>query len=51
MLAYCAITNNKKGFCFFRDNLDAAAAKLLQGEDIYAKKAEFYVNAKKWSLS
>jgi hypothetical protein len=50
-LSYCAITNNKRGFLFLRDNLDLEEdADCLQQEDIYGRTAKFYLKEKGWKF-
>jgi hypothetical protein len=50
-LAYCAVTANKRAFLFFRDNLDLDERHpALKQEDIYGRKAEFYVKERGWRL-
>lgn len=50
-VAYCAISDNKQAFMFFRDNLDLHEEHLaLQHEDIYSRKALFYVKERGWKM-
>jgi hypothetical protein len=50
-VAYCAITDNRRAFMFFRDNLDLDEDHpALLHEDIYGRKAQFYVKERGWRL-
>lgn len=49
-LAYCAITNNRKVFMFFKDNLDLSEEIYLECQDVYGKKAEYYIKERGWKI-
>lgn len=49
-MAYCAITNNRKGFMFFKDNLDLSEETYLEYQDVYGKKAEYYIKERGWKI-